>query len=176
MAKYDHKFIVLMLGSNCVGKTCLFHRSVDGTFKANSTATIGLDFKNKMFELDGKKILLQIFDTGGYPLHRGIISSMCRYAKGIMLVYDVTSEWSFNSLKDWISFIEEHVPSDADRILLGNKCDPNDRSPRQVCRERGEMLAINCGMRFLEVSAKSGVNVEEAFFTLARDIMTRLNK
>ncbi|KAJ0056519.1 hypothetical protein NL108_010220 [Boleophthalmus pectinirostris] len=96
--------------------------------------------------------------------------------EGIMLVYDVTSEWSFNSLKDWISFIEEHVPSDADRILLGNKCDPNDRSPRQVCRERGEMLAINCGMRFLEVSAKSGVNVEEAFFTLARDIMTRLNK
>ncbi|XP_008303979.1 ras-related protein Rab-8B-like [Stegastes partitus] len=59
-------------------------------------------------------------------------------------------------------------------MVLGNKCDMNDK--RQVSKERGEKLAIDYGIKFLETSAKSSINVEEAFFTLARDIMSRQNR
>ncbi|XP_026635083.1 ras-related protein Rab-8B isoform X1 [Microtus ochrogaster] len=93
---------------------------------------------------------------------------------GIMLVYDITNEKSFDNIKNWIRNIEEHASSDVERMILGNKCDMNDK--RQVSKERGEKLAIDYGIKFLETSAKSSTNVEEAFFTLARDIMTKLNR
>ncbi|XP_034721570.1 ras-related protein Rab-8B-like [Etheostoma cragini] len=59
-------------------------------------------------------------------------------------------------------------------MILGNKCDMNDK--RQVSKERGEKLAIDYGIKFLETSAKSSLNVEEGFYILGRDIMTRLNR
>lgn len=91
-----------------------------------------------------------------------------------MLVYDVTSEKSFDNIKNWIRNIEEHASSDVEKMILGNKCDVQER--RQVSRERGEQLAIEYGIKFMETSAKSSLNVEEAFFTLARDIKTKMEK
>ncbi|GFG40898.1 hypothetical protein Cfor_01461 [Coptotermes formosanus] len=59
-------------------------------------------------------------------------------------------------------------------MLLGNKCELNEK--RQVTRERGEQLAIEYGIRFMETSAKASIHVEEAFFTLARDMKTKMEK
>lgn len=93
---------------------------------------------------------------------------------GILLVYDITSEKSFDSIRNWIRNIEEHASSDVERMLIGNKCDMNDR--RQVSRERGEKLGIEYGMKFMETSAKLNENIEKAFITLARDIKTKTEK
>ena len=90
---------------------------------------------------------------------------------GILLVYDITSEKSFDSIRNWIRNIEEHASSDVERMLIGNKCDMNDR--RQVSKERGEKLAIEYGMKCMETSAKLNENIENAFFTLARDIKVK---
>lgn len=91
---------------------------------------------------------------------------------GIMLVYDITNEKSFDNIKHWIRNVEEHASADVEKILLGNRCDLNDR--RQVSKERGQELAIEYGMKFTEMSAKASINVEEAFFTLARDIHAKM--
>ena len=48
----------------------------------------------------------------------------------IMLVYDITNEKSFDNIKNWIRNIEEHASADVEKMILGNKCDMNDR--RQV--------------------------------------------
>ncbi|XP_044516061.1 ras-related protein Rab-8B [Gracilinanus agilis] len=133
-----------------------------------------IDFKIRTIELDGKKIKLQIWDTAGQERFRTITTAYYRGAMGIMLVYDITNEKSFDNIKNWIRNIEEHASSDVERMILGNKSDMNDK--RQVSKERGEKLAIDYGIKFLETSAKSSINVEEAFFTLARDIMTKLNR
>lgn len=93
---------------------------------------------------------------------------------GIMLVYDITNEKSFENIKNWIRNIEEHASADVEKMILGNKCDMNDR--RQVSKERGEELAIEYGIKFMETSAKASINVEEAFFTLARDIKCKMEK
>ncbi|XP_051898390.1 ras-related protein Rab-8B isoform X2 [Pristis pectinata] len=135
---------------------------------------LGIDFKIRTVELDGKKIKLQIWDTAGQERFRTITTAYYRGAMGIMLVYDITNEKSFDNIKNWIRNIEEHASSDVERMILGNKCDMNEK--RQVSKERGEKLAIDYGIKFLETSAKSSINVEEAFITLARDIMTKLNR
>lgn len=93
---------------------------------------------------------------------------------GIMLVYDCTQEKSFENIKNWIRNIEENAATDVEKMLLGNKCELNDK--RQVTKERGEQLAVEYGIKFLETSAKNSINVEEAFFTLARDIKIKMEK
>lgn len=93
---------------------------------------------------------------------------------GIMLVYDITQEKSFENIKNWIRNIEENASTDVEKMLLGNKCELNEK--RQVTKERGEQLAVEYGIKFLETSAKNSINVEEAFFTLARDIKIKMEK
>ncbi|EPB74414.1 Ras family protein [Ancylostoma ceylanicum] len=91
-----------------------------------------------------------------------------------MLVYDITNEKSFDNIKNWIRNIEEHASQDVERMIIGNKCDAEDK--RQVSRERGQQLAIEYGTKFMETSAKANLNVEEAFFSLARDIKVKMER
>lgn len=91
-----------------------------------------------------------------------------------MLVYDVTNDKSFENIKNWIRNIEENASADVEKMLLGNKCELTDK--RQVTKERGEQLAVEYGIKFMETSAKASINVEEAFYTLARDIKAKMEK
>ncbi|WKX92275.1 hypothetical protein Q1695_010367 [Nippostrongylus brasiliensis] len=139
-----------------------------------SARIAGIDFKIRTIDLDGKKIKLQIWDTAGQERFRTITTAYYRGAMGIMLVYDITNEKSFDNIKNWIRNIEEHASQDVERMIIGNKCDAEDK--RQVSRERGQQLAIEYGTKFMETSAKANLNVEEAFFSLARDIKSKMER
>lgn len=175
MAKtYDYLFKLLLIGDSGVGKTCVLFRFSEDAFNTSFISTIGIDFKIRTIELDGKKIKLQIWDTAGQERFRTITTAYYRGAMGIMLVYDITNEKSFENIKNWIRNIEENASADVEKMLLGNKCELNEK--RQVSRERGEALAIEYGIKFMETSAKASINVEEAFYTLARDIKAKTEK
>ncbi|XP_071140788.1 ras-related protein Rab-8A isoform X2 [Mytilus galloprovincialis] len=175
MAKtYDYLFKLLLIGDSGVGKTCVLFRFSEDAFNSTFISTIGIDFKIRTIELDGKKIKLQIWDTAGQERFRTITTAYYRGAMGIMLVYDITNEKSFENIRNWIRNIEEHASQDVEKMVLGNKCDMNDR--RMVSKEKGEKLAIEHGIKFMETSAKASINVEEAFFTLARDIKAKMDK
>uniref|UniRef100_A0A3B3UZD4 small monomeric GTPase n=1 Tax=Poecilia latipinna TaxID=48699 RepID=A0A3B3UZD4_9TELE len=175
MAKtYDYLFKLLLIGDSGVGKTCVLFRFSEDAFNSTFISTIGIDFKIRTIELDGKKIKLQIWDTAGQERFRTITTAYYRGAMGIMLVYDITNEKSFDNIKNWIRNIEEHASSDVERMVLGNKCDVNDK--RQVSKDRGEKLALEYGIKFMETSAKANINVENAFLTLARDIKAKMDK
>uniref|UniRef100_A0A6Q2Y7X6 Ras-related protein Rab-13 n=1 Tax=Esox lucius TaxID=8010 RepID=A0A6Q2Y7X6_ESOLU len=165
MAKtYDYLFKLLLIGDSGVGKTCLLFRFSEDAFNTTFISTIvRVTFFNIVFPRD----------TAGQERFRTITTAYYRGAMGIMLVYDICNEKSFENIKNWIRNIEEHASSDVEKMILGNKCDMTDR--RQVSRERGEKLAIDYGVKFLETSAKSSLNVEEAFYTVARDIMDSLD-
>ncbi|XP_058502000.1 ras-related protein Rab-8B-like [Solea solea] len=174
MAKtYDYLFKLLLIGDSGVGKTCLLFRFSEDSFNTTFISTIGIDFKIRTIELDGKRVKLQIWDTAGQERFRTITTAYYRGAMGIMLVYDICNDKSFENIKNWIRNIEEHASSDVEKMVLGNKCDMADR--RQVSKDRGEKLAIDYGVKFLETSAKSSINVEEAFYTMGRDILHNLS-
>ncbi|KAJ1673269.1 GTP-binding protein, partial [Spiromyces aspiralis] len=149
-----------------VGKSCLLLRFSEDSFTPSFITTIGIDFKIRTIDLDGKRIKLQIWDTAGQERFRTITTAYYRGSMGILLVYDVTDERSFNNIRNWISNVEQHASEGVNRILIGNKCDEVNK--RVVTTEQGQMLAAEYGLKFLETSAKSNTNVDEAFFTLAR--------
>ncbi|KAE8789875.1 ras-related protein RABE1c-like [Hordeum vulgare] len=157
----------------CVGKSCLLLRFSDGSFTTSFITTIGIDFKIRTIELDGKRIKLQIWDTAGQERFRTITTAYYRGAMGILLVYDVTDESSFNNIRNWIRNIEQHASDNVNKILIGNKADM-DESKRAVSTAKGQALADEYGIQFFETSAKTNLNVEQVFFSIARDIKQRL--
>ena len=147
-------------------------RFCDDSFTPSFITTIGIDFKIRTVEMEGKRIKLQIWDTAGQERFRTITNAYYRGAMGILLVYDVTDERSFNNIRNWIRNTEQFASEGVDKILIGNKCDMGEK--RVVERERAEALAQEYGLKFVETSAKANIGVEEAFMTLAKDIKKRL--
>uniref|UniRef100_A0A6N2L7D0 Uncharacterized protein n=3 Tax=Salix viminalis TaxID=40686 RepID=A0A6N2L7D0_SALVM len=173
-ADYDYLIKLLLIGDSGVGKSCLLLRFSDGSFTTSFITTIGIDFKIRTIELDGKRIKLQIWDTAGQERFRTITTAYYRGAMGILLVYDVTDESSFNNIRNWIRNIEQHASDNVNKILVGNKADM-DESKRAVPKSKGQALADEYGIKFFETSAKTNQNVEEVFFSIARDIKQRLS-
>merc|ERR1711941_187926 len=169
---YDYLIKLLLIGDSGVGKSCLLLRFSDDSFTTSFITTIGIDFKIKTIELDGKRIKLQIWDTAGQERFRTITTAYYRGAMGILLVYDITDEQSFLNIRNWIRNIEQHAADTVNKILIGNKCDMvNDR---KVDSDRGQLLADEYSIKFFETSAKSDANVTEAFTSIAKDIKQRL--
>ncbi|XDV40197.1 hypothetical protein PO909_009324 [Leuciscus waleckii] len=147
--KYDFLFKLLLIGDSGVGKTCLIIRFAEDNFNSTYISTIGIDFKVKTIEVEGKKERFKTITTAYY-----------RGAMGIILVYDITDEKSFENIQNWMKGIKENASAGVSRMLLGNKCDIEAK--RKVSTEVGEKLAKEHGIRFFETSAKSSINVEEA--------------
>merc|ERR1712157_570251 len=136
---------------------------------ASFITTIGIDFKIKTVEIDGKRVKLQIWDTAGQERFRTITTAYYRGAMGVLLVYDITDEQSFLNIRNWMRNIEQHATQNVKKLLIGNKCDCND--DRVISTSRAQELANEYAIKFFETSAKSDVNVYESFVTLARDIV-----
>ncbi|KAF6985033.1 hypothetical protein CFC21_002951 [Triticum aestivum] len=150
-ADYDYLIKLLLIGDSGVGKSCLLLRFSDGSFTTSFITTIGIDFKIRTIELDQKRIKLQIWDTAGQERFRTITTD----------------------IRNWIRNIEQHASDNVNKILIGNKADM-DESKRAVPTAKGQALADEYGIKFFETSAKTNLNVEQVFFSIARDIKQRL--
>ena len=164
-------FKILTIGESGVGKTCILRRFVEDKFLKNHLATIGIDFKTKTLNINNQEIKLKIWDTAGQERFRNITTQYYKGADGIVLVYDITEEASFDKIKDWMDQILSNTNKDEIcLILLGNKCDIEKRS---ISYEQGKTLANELQVNFFETSAQTGQNIKEAFETLTADIMKK---
>jgi len=171
--QYDYLVKLLLIGDGGVGKSSLLTKFAHNTFSTSMQPTVGMDFKVKMLELGGRRVKLQVWDTAGQERFHTITQQYYRNAMGVILVYDVENEDSFNNIRRWAAQVAAHGAEDTNLMLLGNKAD-TDSSKRIVDTARGAALAAEYNMPFMETSAKSGVNVEEAFVALADSVRLRL--
>ncbi|KAK2496420.1 hypothetical protein MC885_002088 [Smutsia gigantea] len=190
MAKqYDVLFRLLLIGDSGVGKTCLLCRFTDNEFHSSHISTIGVDFKMKTIEVDGIKVRIQIWDTAGQERYQTITKQYYRRAQGIFLVYDISSERSYQHIMKWVSDVDEvgdaaslpgvgkghlrgegkYAPEGVQKILIGNKADEEQK--RQVGREQGQQLAKEYGMDFYETSACTNLNIKESFTRLTELVL-----
>ncbi|OMO69613.1 Small GTPase superfamily [Corchorus capsularis] len=172
---YRRKFL-LDSGGPLLRSPCLssrYHESrIDDSYIESYISTIGVDFKIRTVEQDGKTIKLQIWDTAGQERFRTITSSYYRGAHGIIIVYDVTDQESFNNVKQWLNEIDRYASDNVNKLLVGNKCDLT--ANKVVSYETAKAFADEVGIPFMETSAKDSTNVEQAFMAMAASIKDRM--
>eukprot|EP00727_Mastigamoeba_balamuthi_P011411 m51a1_g6893 putative rab gtpase (214) ;mRNA; f:8764-10041 len=172
-SEHDYFFKILLIGDSGVGKSCLLIRFADDSWTDTHISTIGVDFKIKTLNCDNKVIKLQIWDTAGQERFRTITSSYYRGAQGIILVFDCTDMESFNNVKQWLGEIDRYACENVNKLLVGNKTDLT--TERVVEASVAKEFAESMDIPYIETSAKSAYNVEEAFMMMARNIKQRLS-
>ena len=159
---------ILILGDSSVGKTSLLLQYADGYFPTIYVATIGIEYKVKKININGADINLQIWDTAGEERFRSITQNYMKGADGILYVFDITQKSSFDNLKTWIRQSEE-ITEGFKKIIVGNKSDLENE--RRIQKETVQKFCDERNIKGIEVSAKMGTKVSEAFETLAKLII-----
>ena len=160
---------IITLGDTTVGKTCLAQRFIGQEFKDIKLSTIGQECFIKIVNINNHEIKIKIWDTAGQERYRSIAISSIRNANGVLLVYDITKKNTYGTLEYWFKQIKNVLEiKDTPIVLIGNKIDLKDS--REVSYEKGEEFAKDHGIKFFECSAKSKINVDEAFNCLINDI------
>jgi len=163
-------FKLVVIGDTGVGKSCILLRFADDTFTENYISTIGVDFRFRTVKMAKKTVKLQIWDTAGQERFRTITSAYYRGADGIIMVYDVTSEDSFNHINDWFTEVNRYTTESTRKLLVGNKI---DKANKMVPSEKARALADSMGIPFLETSAIDSTNVEQAFMQITKDLIEK---
>uniref|UniRef100_A0A7S2FRP2 Uncharacterized protein n=1 Tax=Florenciella parvula TaxID=236787 RepID=A0A7S2FRP2_9STRA len=169
---YAYLFKYIIIGDTGVGKSCLLLQFTDKRFQPVHDLTIGVEFGARMVNIDNRQIKLQIWDTAGQESFRSITRSYYRGAAGALLVYDITRRDTFNHLTRWLEEAKQNSNPNMVIMLIGNKSDLHMR--RAVSFKEGEQFAEEHGLIFLETSAKTAANVEQAFIKTAEKIYEKI--
>ena len=172
------RFKLCLCGAAAVGKTSLFHKFISGEFRHDYTATVGAKFLTKAITLqsdDGKvqQVNLALWDIAGQPRFVDLRTTFYRGASGALLLFDLTREETFKELDLWLTELRA-VTMNIPILLIGNKLDLIEEQGRQVEADNAANFAEEQGLTYLETSAKTGENVEDAFYELAKQMISRI--
>jgi Ras-related protein Rab-43 len=167
---FDFAYKLLMLGDASVGKTSLTHRYITGLFVDSPRLTIGVDFFTKKVKLpNGKRVKLQIWDFGGEERFRFLLPTYSKGSNAAMFLYDITSHKSLESISEWLEIVRKNAP-EISLFLVGSKLDL--AAHRQVSAEDAKDAVRKYAMaNSIEVSSKTGQNVEESFKMISELLM-----
>jgi small GTP-binding protein len=173
MPAYDYTWKIMMLGDRSVPKTSLTIRYISGFFLEDLRLTIGVDFYSKTTGFKEKKVKLQIWDFGGEERFRFLLHQYCKGANGAMFLYDITNPLTLAHLPDWIQLIRGHA-GNIPIMLIGTRL--HLERFRVVTREEGMEIARWYNLSsFVELSSKTGQNVEMAFEVMTETLFERFN-
>ena len=163
--KECYKLKIIIIGDQSVGKTNIINRYVKGEFSHDYMITIGMDFLTCNLKLKNKIFKLNLWDTAGSEQFRSVTKGYYRNSCCALIVYDITDEKSFKSVKQWIDDCYSYAGRNIHMVLVGNKVDLE--KDRKVTKETAENLATEYGMNFYESSALNGYNIEKIFLIYA---------
>ena len=156
---------IILLGYSDVGKTTILRHGFDKG-SPGMLSTIGIDFRSKYFNFDNSKIKVNYIDTAAQEKFRSISLNFLRGKDGAMFVYDVSKRETYELIWQWLDDIKENNEMNIGKILVGNKVDLE--SKREVSKEEGEQLAEALQCKYYEISAKTGLNINEVIDEIAR--------
>ncbi|CAH8856710.1 unnamed protein product [Trichobilharzia szidati] len=170
-SEVDKRVKLILVGDSNVGKSSLVRAFTTKPTDLDSSSTIGTDLKLHEMWVDGQLVKLYIWDTAGTERFKNTLTpSYFRHAQGALVVYDVGCQKSFDELKTWLKMVEHHSGSRIIKLIVGNKI---DLPARAVAVQKAEEYAQSVSCTYLETSAKSRVNVKEAFETLVKMILEK---
>lgn len=165
------KLKIIVAGAKAVGKTSLIRRYCTGKFQTDTLSTIGVDFMTKNVKLGNSEVHFSIWDFAGEHKFRQLFPAYCSGASGALILFDITNRETFEDLNDWIKLIN-NASDNIIKILIASKCDLADE--REISAEEAANFIENQKLnKFIETSAKTGKNVEEAFQEMAKLIIQR---
>merc|ERR1712146_343437 len=170
----DKKYKVVMLGDSTVGKSSILYRLKFSSFSGKQESTIGCEFFAKPIpipERPHQPVKLLIWDTAGQEVFRSFTPNFLRGALAGIICYDLTNRESFEHAAGWLADLKKARGDEAIVALVGNKVDLD--AQRQVSTAEGEAKAKEFGAKvFRETSAKSGLNIDQVFEDVARQLTT----
>lgn len=164
---------ILLVGDTCVGKTSILSKYIDDIFEENHISTIGVEYKVKSIIINGIKINLRIWDSSGQDRFRSITQSFFRNADGILFIFDLTEKKTFEGVKQWL-IDSEYYDLNIKKILVGNKVDLVEK--RKVDKVIIDNFVKKIQLKYYEMSAKDGTNIDNTFRELAEMILSGLSK
>ena len=171
---YLYLFKLIIIGDASVGKSCLLLRFIDNKFRKNHELTIGVEFGAKIININNDNnipIKLQIWDTAGQESFKSITRCYYRGSIGALLVFDINNKNTFEKLKFWINEIHLNADSNITILLIGNK---NDLVNREVTYDEALNFSIQYNLLYIETSAKTCNNIDNAFNLIAYEIYKKI--
>lgn len=166
--KHEHVFKLILLGDSAVGKTSFFKKYFQKLFDYNFMSTVGIVDDYKKIKINSTVIKLQLWDTAGQEQFRSLPRRYYSNADGILLLFDLTNERSFENISGWVKDINTHSKEGLTIFLLGTKCDLV--SERKIAFDTALDMAFEHKIKYVEVSAKEDINITDVIAKISNRI------
>jgi small GTP-binding protein len=162
---------LITLGSEAVGKTCLLDRWINKTYHPHHDPTIHVGYITHSLVIDGESYTFQLWDTAGQEKYNSVTSVYCRNAEGALVVFDVTSRYTFEAIPRWIGLLNPAGASQSVPIVIA--ANKTDLTPEVRSEEIAELCKSYNGIQYFETSALNGSNVDSVFEELCRLVIAQ---
>jgi len=181
MERFRRQYKLCLIGDGYVGKTSIRRKYLKEGFKASYLPTLGVDFAQKALIHDGVPTNLVIWDIAGQPAFQGLRRRYYEGSSAILLVYSVVDRESFDNASKWLVEAHGFLGSLPPMIVIANKVDLRSGYPKEevVSPEEGKAFTekmsqkLNTPSIFIETSALTGENIDEAFNSLIGVLFSR---
>lgn len=169
-----YQFNYVVCGLFSVGKSTLCHRYISGDFQKDCGVTIGVDYQEKILEIDNKKIKIHLYDTAGQEKYKAITMSYYRSSDGVLLCFSLNNRRSFYDLEDCLANIKMYTKKGTQMILVGTCKDA--KNDREVSQDLIYDFADKNNLEYIEVSALTGEGVEQCFNILHHKLLAAIDQ